>query len=234
MKNIQVLKGTPSDQIFPAMEFISNSLGVNCTFCHVENHFDKDDKKPKKTARAMMRMTLALNKSTFDARREVTCYSCHRGAQHPEDVPLVAAQPTTFSLSGDSEPLPTNLPTVSEILDRYIASLGGEQALRQITTRVEKATATFGGVSTPLEIFTTASRKQSIVRHLAKGDSVTTINTDAGWFVMPGGPARPIVGADLDGALLDADLQFPLQIAKSFPSCVVNIQKRSEIAKRMS
>jgi len=219
-KNIQVLKGTLSDHIFPAMEFISNSLGVNCTFCHVENHFDKDDKKPKKTARAMMRMTLALNKSTFDARREVTCYSCHRGAQHPEDVPLVAAQPsgsTTFSLSGENEPLPTNLPTVSEILHRYIASLGGEQALRQITTRVEKATATFGGVSTPLEIFTTASRKQSIVRHLGKGDSVTTINTDAGWFVMPGRAARPIAEADLDGALLDADLQFPLQIREIFP-----------------
>jgi hypothetical protein len=45
-----VLKGTLADQIFPAMEFIASSLGVRCTFCHVEEHLDKDDKKPKQTA----------------------------------------------------------------------------------------------------------------------------------------------------------------------------------------
>jgi len=214
-KNIQVLKGVPSDQIFPAMEFISSSLGVHCTFCHIEDHFDKDDKKTKQTARAMMRMTLALNKSTFDSRREVTCYSCHRGAQHPDDVPTIASE--SSSLAPNTEPLPTNLPTVSEILDRYIASLGGKQALRQITTRVENATATFGGVSTPIEVFTAMPWKQSIVRHLTKGDSLTIIDNNSGWFSMPGRPARPIQGADLDGALLDADLQFPLHLREIFP-----------------
>ena len=32
-KNIQVLKGTPANQVVPSMQFIANSLGVECEFC---------------------------------------------------------------------------------------------------------------------------------------------------------------------------------------------------------
>ena len=46
-KNIQVLKDIPADQLIPAMQFITASLGVECEFCHVEGAFEKDDKKPK-------------------------------------------------------------------------------------------------------------------------------------------------------------------------------------------
>src|SRR2546423_12257793 len=35
-KNIQVLKGLPSSQLFPLMNFVSVSLGVRCDFCHVK------------------------------------------------------------------------------------------------------------------------------------------------------------------------------------------------------
>ena len=41
-KNIQALKGIPADELIPAMEFITASLGVDCGFCHVERHFDQD------------------------------------------------------------------------------------------------------------------------------------------------------------------------------------------------
>src|SRR5690349_14900461 len=53
-KNVQVLKDVPSEQLIPSMKFISSALGVHCEYCHVENAFDKDDKKPKQTARKMM------------------------------------------------------------------------------------------------------------------------------------------------------------------------------------
>ena len=35
-KNITQLKGTPADQLMPAMQFIAVSLGVECSFCHVQ------------------------------------------------------------------------------------------------------------------------------------------------------------------------------------------------------
>jgi hypothetical protein len=55
-KNIQTLKDIPADQLIPAMQFISASLGVECEYCHVHGALDKDDKKPKLTARKMITM----------------------------------------------------------------------------------------------------------------------------------------------------------------------------------
>src|SRR5580693_8072333 len=91
-QNIEVLKGVPAGQVIPAMQFITASLGVQCTFCHVEDHFEKDDKKPKQVARDMMQMMFALNKNNFEGHREVTCYSCHRGAPNPLTIPAVGAE----------------------------------------------------------------------------------------------------------------------------------------------
>lgn len=64
-KNIQVLKDIPADQLIPAMQFISASLGVECEFCHVEGAFEKDDKKPKQTARVMVGMMFTINQDNF-------------------------------------------------------------------------------------------------------------------------------------------------------------------------
>ncbi len=88
-KNITELKGTPADQLVPAMTFIAASLGVECTFCHVEGKMELDDKETKKTARQMIAMTAAINKNSFGGKREVTCYSCHHGAHHPAGTPPV-------------------------------------------------------------------------------------------------------------------------------------------------
>src|SRR5258705_11357162 len=71
-KNIQVLKGLPADQLIPSMQFISASLGVECDYCHVQNAFDKDDKKPKPIARKMIQMMFSINKDNFEGHREVT------------------------------------------------------------------------------------------------------------------------------------------------------------------
>jgi len=83
-KNIQVLKGHPADQIYPTMQFINESLGVSCEYCHDINAYEKDDKKPKQAARRMIRIQNAINKDHFGGRLKVTCYSCHRGSV---DVP---------------------------------------------------------------------------------------------------------------------------------------------------
>src|SRR5882672_11326478 len=79
-KNIQVLKGIPSEQLQPSMQFIAASLGVECAFCHTVGAYDNDDKKPKQTARKMILMQMAINKENFAGHNDVTCNSCHRGA----------------------------------------------------------------------------------------------------------------------------------------------------------
>jgi photosynthetic reaction center cytochrome c subunit len=232
-KNIEVLKGVPAGQVIPAMQFITASLGVECTFCHVEGHFEKDDKEPKQIARDMMQMTFALNKNNFQGHRDVTCYSCHRGAPNPLTIPVVGneSQPNPAASvaagaagnagsanSAMAPKLPANLPTVTQLLDNYVRAVGGSAAIEKITTRVEKGATTFHGQEQTVEILTQAPDKQSIVRHMPGAESiVTTFDGQSGWSVAPGRPPREMHDADITAARIDADLQFPLHIQKIFP-----------------
>src|ERR671919_524615 len=82
-KNIQVLKGLPDSQLFLLMNFVGDSLGVNCDHCHVKGEknpqteedtwlWERDDKKEKALARDMMRMVLELNRTRFNRETVVT------------------------------------------------------------------------------------------------------------------------------------------------------------------
>src|SRR5580693_8172232 len=145
-KNIQVLKGIPADQLIPAMQFIATSLGVGCEFCHVEGAFDKDDKKPKVTARKMMAMMFAINKDNFEGNREVTCYSCHRGSSMPVGTPVIMAeegQPAAEAKheeekSEGEEGKQASGPTADQLFDKYLQAAGGAAAVDKIMSRVMK------------------------------------------------------------------------------------------------
>src|SRR5262249_3779444 len=93
-KNIKVFSGRPSDEVFPAMKFMTVALGVNCNYCHVTNNtghwpLELDDKQPKQTARQMMRMVHEINEQAFGGRTVVTCFTCHQGEAKPKHVPAV-------------------------------------------------------------------------------------------------------------------------------------------------
>jgi hypothetical protein len=81
-KNIQLLKGVPADKVQAIMEHFKFSLGVDCTYCHVENQFEKDSKPMKKVAREMITLTRNNNKAMGGA-GQVTCFTCHRGQPVP-------------------------------------------------------------------------------------------------------------------------------------------------------
>jgi len=82
-KNIQVLKGVPANRMKAVMNTWKNSLGVECTFCHVKGEWDTDKIEEKGYAREMFKMAADLRKNYFDGKEEVTCYTCHRGEKHP-------------------------------------------------------------------------------------------------------------------------------------------------------
>ena len=82
-KNVKVLKDVPAGDIHPAMEYITTALGVGCGYCHVPGKFDSDDRHDKNVARSMMKMMIALDADVFDGKRELTCYTCHRGQAIP-------------------------------------------------------------------------------------------------------------------------------------------------------
>src|SRR5262249_49355592 len=144
-KNIQVLKGTPAYQVIPSMQFISNSLGVGCEFCHVERAFEKDDKKAKLGARKMMEMQMAINRDNFRGQTEVTCYSCHRGAHAPVGVPVIAEEEPKRPERETAPATPPAMPSADQVIEKYIQAVGGAEALQKITSRAEKGTISFGG-----------------------------------------------------------------------------------------
>jgi hypothetical protein len=155
-KNIQIFKGLPAAQLEPTMAFIAGSLGVKCNHCHV-NPFDKDDKPTKLVARRMIKMVFDLNKGSFNGERAVTCFTCHRGNVTPVSVPVVGANPWA---SGPASKPDAALPTVKEILARYVQALGGAEALTKINSRVAKGSRIGAdGVLVPEEVYQKAPDK---------------------------------------------------------------------------
>jgi hypothetical protein len=213
-KNIQALKGIPADQVIPSMQFIAASLGVECEYCHVAHANEKDDKKPKVTARKMVNMMMAINKENFEGRREVTCYSCHRGSTNPVGTPIITdeeAKPGAEEgkKSGETK---VSLPSADQLLDKYLSAIGGTDALQKITSRVQKGTLTaFGGQHFAVDVYSKAPDKRVSIMHLQGGDSVTGFDGRQGWLSVPG-RVHTMSAAENDAARIDADLYFPAHL----------------------
>lgn len=210
-KNIQSLKGTPADQLIPAMQYFSASLGVQCGFCHVVTPAfdpDKDDKEEKKTARMMISMVQSINQANFKGRPEVGCATCHAGRSNPAPLPPV----------GDERPQPprrpeaAQLPSADQVLEKYFTAVGGKPALEKITSKVAKGSLTMpqGKVQFELDQKTPSMYLASIT--LPSGGSIQEgFNGSIGWRKGDRGPAGELAGPELalarvGGRLFDPEL----------------------------
>jgi len=216
-KNIQVLKGTPANQVVPSMQFIANSLGVECDFCHVRGANEKDDKKPKQTARQMIQMQMAINRDNFKGEREVSCFTCHRGAHNPVGVPIISDTEPRRPEPEKTEAAAPALPTADEILNKYVQAVGGAPALEKITSRVEKGTISFGAQQFPVEVAAKAPNKRISSMHTPNGDSITAFNGHAGWIGNPGPrPPRDMSAPENEAIGFDATFYLPTELKKMF------------------
>ena len=222
-KNLQVLKDVPPDQLIPAMNFITASLGVQCEFCHVRDAFDKDDKATKQTARRMMQMMFELNAKQFQGGRAVTCYTCHRGSHKPVSIPMVeSSAPYTSETAAAAAEGRTDLPSADDVIAKYIQAVGGATAIQSVSSRIESGTVTFdGGPGFSIQILSQSPSRQAMIIHLTPGDSSTVFDGQKGWFQSAAGSVREMSGADAEGAKLDADLRFPINLKKTFQKLTV-------------
>lgn len=211
-KNIQILKDVPADQIVPAMQFITASLGVDCEYCHVEHAFDKDDKKPKVTARKMMEMMITINQENFQGHRDVTCYTCHQGSAKPVSIPVISAPGKSPERIEGALIAASGNPAPESLLDKYLAAVGGADALGKVTSRVAKGTVTaFGDQHMPVELFAKAPDKRVSVMRMKEGESVTAYNGKVGWLSVPG-RVHMMNSQESFGARMDADLAFAANV----------------------
>jgi tetratricopeptide (TPR) repeat protein len=130
MTNLQIFpKDTPRPQVVQAMQGFTQALGVRCDYCHAEQQqgrpqdFASDDKRTKKVAREMMRLTEDVNarvpaavaKTAADATR-VQCVTCHRGVAIPKQLTDILAE--TAAANG----LPAALARYRELRQQYYGS----------------------------------------------------------------------------------------------------------------
>jgi hypothetical protein len=89
-KNVKLLRDIPAERFLRMMDVgYSQSLGVMCDHCHVEDRWEADEKRPKLAAREMIVFTRELNaklgamENIDSSDATVNCTTCHRGFVKP-------------------------------------------------------------------------------------------------------------------------------------------------------
>jgi hypothetical protein len=209
-KNIQVLKGLPASQLRPVMSFMASSLGVSCSYCHI-NPWDSDSKPTKQTARKMILMMRGINQENFGGRLVVNCATCHKGQATPLSVPPFASEksPSTPKVESKEAKDSAPLPTVEQVFDNYVKALGGKAALDHLTTRVVKATESVtDGSTNTIEVYLKAPLKMvSITTPSAAPKNVYTqgVNGSVAWGQTNKGRVVQLEGTELAQATRDAE-----------------------------
>ena len=228
-RNIQVLKGIPVDDFMDTMGIMSASLGWDCSECHTGAGTDtvkwEADTDKKRTARRMTLMVAAINRNNFGNRQVVTCWTCHRGRDIPVTMPTIDTVYGEPLLDAD-EIVPQSAqggPSADQILDRYVQALGGVERLTSVTSFVATGTSEgfrgFGGGGA-VQIFAKApDQRATIIKFdasIGRQDAIRTFDGRSGWVSAPLAvvPQYALGGSELDGARLDAQLSFPVQIKK--------------------
>ena len=218
-KNIQVFKGIPAAELEPTMAFIAGSLGVKCSHCHT-NPFDKDEKPTKATARKMIRMVFDLNKGSFSGGKAVSCFTCHRGKPIPISVPVVGQNLWQPAAAGVKE---SPLPSVDEVLARYVQAVGGEQALRKITSRVAKGSRIGAdGILVPEEIYQKAPNKILVVTTYPQAAFSTGFNGNKGWGNSSREGTRELPAPVLAQLTFESDFYKELRIKELYRKLAVS------------
>jgi photosynthetic reaction center cytochrome c subunit len=227
-RNVQILKGIPVDQFMGTMCFFSASLGLNCTDCHVDESGGNwakyaDDNALKQTTRRMIRMVTSINQTSFGGRQLVTCNTCHRGTRKPNVMPSLALLYGSPPPDEPGDPIAQapGQPSAEQVLDKYIAALGGASRLASVSTIVAKGT--YKGYddadTSVLDLFAKSPAQRSTVVHTLSGTSTTTFDGGEGWIAAPETekpvPLLAITGQDLDGMKLEAELLFPSGIKQA-------------------
>lgn len=206
-----------------AMGVISADLGLDCADCHPGAGSDKADfviDTPQKvTARRMINMVTAINKENFGGVQNVTCWTCHHGKEKPATtITLDKLYGTPNDEKDDLITQGEGEPTGAQVLDKYIAALGGAQKLAGLKSWVAEGTSLGyeglgGGGSFTVYAKAPDQRSQVIIfkDHPERGDTYRVYNGKTGWNKTPRNavPEYELSGSELAGMRFDALMAFP-------------------------
>lgn len=217
----------PADQLDRTMDVMSASLGVRCNFCHVQGAFEKDGKREKQTAREMINMTLAINKNNFENRQEVSCNTCHQGRTRPASLVAVGQSAPMVRSGADGAANATanpnaarpkeTLPTVDEVIAKYVQALGGKDALEKVTSReIVAARTSPNGSSISEEILWKAPDRMLDVLKTQQGAFETGYNGGANGWTHSARGAGVLSGDDLEQFKREGQLFQPSKLKEIY------------------
>jgi len=224
-KNVSTstLKVLSVDDFIGAMGVMTDALGLDCADCHPNAGSDQVDwvfdTARKKTARRMVEMVGNLNKEFFGGAQRVTCWTCHHGRVIPATaIALNAVYEAPNSEFDDRVVRDPDQPAGAEIIDKFVAAVGGTQKWAGIRNYVASgASIGFGGFGGDGEfnIFASAPNQRTVriqfPQHPDRGVSFWVFNGTTGWINTPRALLEnyDLIGGELDGARLEAVLAFP-------------------------
>jgi hypothetical protein len=211
-KNIQVLNEVPAEQIPVTMRLITTSLGVQCSFCHVQGANDKDDKPEKQTARKMMQMVLAVNRDHFEGRTAITCNSCHRGSSSPQGTPVAEEMGRLIRRGAVPEGV-----TAEQLLTKYLQTVGSEADLAKISTVVSKGTLeSAANPPSPVEVYVKYPDRRLVVTNILGDRSSEATDGLAGWTSSATRGIRDMSAADNEAIKLEDPLYLAANVRKIY------------------
>jgi hypothetical protein len=216
-KDIEVLKGMPSDQMLPSMIVIADALGVDCFHCHVRGNFPAATAM-KPVTRRMLQMTTAINAGNFNNQSVVACYTCHHGSATPASRTVFGNPAGTSAIGTLERPAPAaqnatpeRLPTADEVFAKYTAAIGGESALQRRSALVAKGTATDkANRKFSVEVYGKAPNRSLMIRRMqGREDIAVSFAGNRGWLVDVIEDARRMRTEEVQGSRVESLLYFP-------------------------
>ncbi|MBI2185778.1 MAG: photosynthetic reaction center cytochrome c subunit [Acidobacteria bacterium] len=223
-KNIKSLRGQPAEHLLPTMVYFEAALGVGCPYCHDNDAAKRElDSKPQKdVARRMIDMVNAVNKNTFGGAPRVTCFTCHMGRPAPIGMPNVVGQALPPALGEDyyanlppAPPVPSM--DAGQVLDKYIAAVGGAGAVQKTPSLVANGTMTQRRIGRPfpaqqVEISSKAPGMQLIATRAGQADNLVAYGPSGRWAKAGNGAARDLRKAEGDATVLEDVFNLSAQI----------------------
>jgi hypothetical protein len=192
--------------------------------------YEKDDKRAKQTARSMMKMVNGINAANYGIR--VECATCHSGHNQPVGLPMAemltpeqVAQMTppppppgggpqgAFGGSGGGRGQRPAGPPAADVIDKYLAAIGGRPAVEKLQSLSITGTVTNrAGQSSAFTI----EEKPNKYRETRPTD-VRGFDGTSGWEQM-GTKTVDTSGFVLDQALRLNDVGSALHLSEKYPT----------------
>lgn len=112
---------------------------------------------------------------------------------------------------------------VDQILNKYIAAVGGQEAIQKVTSRAYKGTAenTDDGWTAPVELYAKAPDQYLMILKIPDYAVREAVNGGGGWTQNPDDGVRDMSRGDLASARRDHDLHRETRLKELYPSMTV-------------